>query len=210
MNLCANLLYDGEMRSASMVSLKSMLVFAAFLIPVLVLIMILHAHIKLQESLSTLAVEEARWAVVEKQQERADKLRLELRAVNSAAAEIVGWQRSRPEWHLLLDGLRGHVPPDIQLKVMNVRHTLELNEKDNLQRLIIMTLNGRCIGPDADANVQGFRQHLLDEPPFDTAASNIVVSGLVEDLEPGAREGDRSFSIDMDLKPRVFVEASGR
>lgn len=210
MNLSTNLIYDSEMRSPSLVSLKSMLQVAAIFFPLIIVILYFYQNVKLAEARSALDVENARWTKMQAEQERSQAMTGELRAIRSSTSELAGWERTRLEWHALLASLRGHVPPSIQLKVMNVRHALELDEKNNLQRRFKLSLNGRCAGPDADTKVQGFRQVLGEQPPLDSLVSNVVVAGLVEDLEPGAREGDRIFQIDIDFNPRNFREVTGR
>jgi hypothetical protein len=209
-NLNTNFLYPEEMRSASMVSLKSMLQVAAILFPAIIVMLIFYAHVKLEEKLSALTLEEARWAKVEVQKSRAETMNRDLRALRSSAEELEGWRRTRLEWNDLLNGLRGHVPASIQLKMLNARHSLELDAKGNLQRLINLTLTGRCAGPDADTKVQDFRRLISEQAPFSMIASNVVVSGLVEDLEPGAKEGDRVFEIGVEFNPRYFRETAGR
>jgi hypothetical protein len=209
-NLNTNFLYPEEMRSASMVSLKSLLQISAGIIPLIIIILIAHAHIKLEEVRSALELEKNQWSNVEVRKEKAEKMSAELRTVTASATELNGWRRSRIDWNPLFEGLRRHVPPTIQLKVMTARHSIELDAKNQLQRVSKVILNGRCAGPDADAKVQNFRKVLGEQEPFAALARSVIVSGLVEDLEPGSREGDRVFQIEIDFQPRLFHETSGK
>lgn len=210
MNLSANFIQPAEIRSASMVSIKSMLQMSLLLIPLVMAVVIAHAYVTYAEQKSTQELLEGTWANMEGRKNRVADLTADFKTLNAAMTEVAGWERSRLAWHELLDGIQRQVPATIQLKALQVRQTLGVSDKGIIERSYRMTLGGRCQGPMADARVEEMRRAFNQENPMGPLVKSALVTGFREDTEPGANEQDRAFQIEIDFNPRGFREAPAK
>jgi Tfp pilus assembly protein PilN len=163
MNLLINFIEPQEVRSASMVSAKSMLQIFAVLVPAILVLMIFLAYIGYAEKKSALELHEGTWAKTEVRLNRANELNQSLQARKQAFGELAGWQQARMIWHEALDGIRASVPESVQIKVLQARQSLEVGEDGHARRVLRMIMSGRCEGPEAEATVERFRAALESE-----------------------------------------------
>lgn len=210
MNLNVNFIQPAEVRSASMVSIKSILTMIAIFVPLILILLISYAYISYAEQRSAQELAQGIWEKTEKRKNRSVELAGELKALQASLAELQGWQRTRIDWNEALLAIQQHVPTSAQLKVMRMEEKLEIDAKFQVQRIIKATLNGRCEGPEANAKVEAFRQALSDQPPFRDAIKSIEIMGFQEDTEAGADESDRVFQIEIVFNPRLLNEAPAK
>ncbi len=210
MNLQVNFIRPAEIRSPSLVSIRSLILIAVMIAPLVLVLLIAYTYVTYLEQQSALKLVEGRWESAQRKKTRAAELVSKLNSLNRSQEELSGWRRSRLPCAEALLGLQQQVPPTIQLKNMNLRQTLEFATPANVQRHLKLILNGRCQGPDAEAKVEEFRRALTERPPFGPLVQSALVAGFREDTEAGAGELDRVFQVEVVFKPRSFREAAGK
>lgn len=210
MNLLINFIQPQEIRSASMVSVKSLLQIGAVMIPLALIIFFALTYFSYAEHKSTLNLLEGTWAIKEAQLKRAQDLNKNLAAQKRALQEVEGWRLSRTAWPDLLEQLRAEVPPTIQIKVLQARQAFEVPDAGGPLRTLRLILNGRCAGPDAEERVEFLRSRMVSKSaPWDSV-QEARVAGFREDEEPGAGPDDRTFQIEMNFIPRSLHAASAK
>lgn len=202
MNLQLNFIQPAEIRSASVVIVKSLLKIAALVAPVMMLLFLGNAYISYAEQKSKLELVEGNWTRTEIRLNRAQELTQKLQARRAAEQEISGWAQSRIDWPAVLAALRRDVPPTVQLKVMQARQALEVAPEGHARRSLRVILNGRGAGPNAEGRVEQLRQGIGNQPPLNKLIREARVTGFSEDAEAGAGPDDRSFQIEVDFIPR--------
>lgn len=208
MNLSINFIQPQEIRSASMVSVKSMIQIGTVMIPLVLVLFFASTYFSYAEHKSSLNLLEGTWSIKEKQLKRAQALNKNLLERRRALEEIEGWRISRMPWPDILSQLRVEVPPTIQLKVLQARQNFEAPASGPPQRTVRVTLNGRCIGPDAENRVDRLRADLLTQSRLGAFVQDARVAGFREDDESGAGPDDRTFQIQLNFIPRSFHAAS--
>lgn len=202
MNLQINFIQPAEIRSASVVSIKSLLQIGAVMVPLALIMVIVLAYVGYAEQRSALALLEGTWSSTELRQQRAQALGQQLQDRKSALNELLGWGESRVDWSAMLADLRAGVPPMIQIKALQARQALEVGADGHAQRNLRIILSGRCEGPAAEEKVEMLRQALAVELPLREAVSEARVAAFREDTEAGATPDDRAFQLEVDITPR--------
>lgn len=202
MNLQVNFIEPAEVRSASMVSVKYLLQMTATLVPIIMVLLLVHAYISNAEQQSKLELLSGTWETMEVRQKKSLELSQKLDLHRRPVGEIGGWQQSRLAWPELLSGIREHVPPSIQIKVLQARHTLKLGPEGIAERNLRLIINGRGTGPDAEGRVESLRHGIGTQPPLSYLVKEARVTGFREDAEAGAGPEDRTFQIEVDFIPR--------
>lgn len=210
MNLTNNVIQPDEIRSASLVSIKTLAKVTALIIPVILALFLVRAYLIYVEQRSTLHLLESTWSATDVKKKRVTELATTFKATSTSLAEVEGWQRSRVAWHEVLEGLQQQMLPAIQLKTLQARQSLNTGSDGKIERQIKVTLNGRCQGPDADARVQATRGGLSRNSLLGPQIKSVEVTGFREDTEPGAGELDRAFQIDIVFNPRSFREIAAK
>ncbi len=202
MNLQINFIQPAELRSASIVSLKSLVKIASVMLPLIVIILIVLAYVGYAEQKSSLGLLEDTWKSTEARQQRAQALGLQLEERKSALEELKGWSQSRPDWYAMMGTLSSVVPPVVQLKVLQARQALEVGEDGYPQRTLRIVMNGRCEGPDAEDVVEMFRRSIAVDSQMSDAIRAAQVAAFREDTETGSTPDDRTFQVEVDFIPR--------
>lgn len=202
MNVLLNFIKPTELRSASMVSVKSALQIGAFMAPAIIILMIVLAYVGYAEQKSSLALLEGGWASTEVQLKKATQASRELKTRKNALDELRNWQESRIPWPGVLNDLRKQVPPEIQLTVMQARQAFEVTTNGIPQRSVRVLLNGRCEGPEAENRVEALRTSLASDGLLGDLVARARVTSFQEDADPASSTDDRVFQIELDFAPR--------
>ncbi len=209
-NLRINFIESAEIRSASMVSVKALLQICALTIPLALVVYVFITYLSYAENKSALVLKEDVWIAKEIQLKKALALNAKLKERKNALDDVDGWGLSRFPWPELLELLRAEVPPNIQLKALQARHTLEVLSKNGAVRRLRIIINGRCAGPAAEDEVERFRSRMMTGSTMSELVEDARVAGFREDVEPGAGPDDRAFQIELDLRPRNVHAATAK
>ncbi len=210
MNLQVNLIRPAEMRSASLVSLKSLGLIAGIVLPVIVLLFIGWTYMGYLEVRSVLSLREQERLRTEPLQKEALALAKELAAQKSLRDELMGWHRSRIPWNAVLDGAREQVPDSMQWRTLQMRTQLAVSSNGVLTRESTAMLIGRCKGPRADDQVEAFRMSWEILPAMTQWVARARVTSFREDDAPDAAKEDRHFQIDVAMRSGRFHETAGK
>lgn len=210
MNIQVNLLKSGEVRSASMVSVKTYILIASLVIPLVFVFMLGMAWMRYSDRASTLAVLEHQWEDAQRNQRVAAGLQREVQEIRAIHQAVYGWHTSRGPWDEFLPALQEVVPEEIQLLTLQMRSSPEPAPGGELIQSFRVTLSGRCVGPDADERVEMLRYALTSMYPFDEWTDRARVTAFAEDTAPGAGPLDRVFQIEVIFQPRSFDEVAGK
>ncbi len=208
-NLRINFIESAEIRSASMVSVKALLQICALTIPLALVVYVFITYLSYAENKSALVLKEDIWSAKEIQLKRFSALNARLKERKRALEDVDGWSLSRVPWPELMESLRAEVPPIIQLKVLQAKHTLEISEKDGDRRRLRIIIKGRCVGQAADDQVERLRSRMMTELVMSQLVEDARVRGDPDD-EPGADPDDRVFQLELDLHPRDLHETSAK
>ena len=209
MNIQVSLLKSTEVRSASMVSVKTYILIAALVIPLVLIFVLGMAWMRYSDRANTLAVLEHQWEDAQRNQRVAAALLREVEEIQSIHQAVYGWHTSRGPWAKFLQALPDVVPAEIQLLSLQMRATPEAPPGGELIQSFRVTLTGRCVGPDADERVEMLRYALASMAPFDEWTERARVSSFAEDTGAGAGPLDRVFQIDVYFQPRSYDEVAG-
>jgi Tfp pilus assembly protein PilN len=207
-NLQVNLIRPQELRSASLVSPKSMAVIGSIVVPlalVLWLAWVFMGNLELKSELESMEQEKAG---VMPQQKAARELKKRADAQAALYNEVMGWSRSRMEWSGLIDSIRARVPAQMQWQSLQMRQGFELDGKGNPFRACQILLSGRCAGPDADVHVEAMRRAWAVDPSASNRVTSADVTSYREDSSPTAGPDDRIFQIEVRFAPGRFDEAA--
>lgn len=210
MNVQVNLIRPSELRSASMVSGKSLVLIGGIVVPVVLLLWVAWTYLGSAEASSALRLLEQEKERIAPQQRTATAMRRTLDAQRALRDEATGWGRSRVAWHEVLASAAERVPPTMQWRSLQVRQQLVLDAKDQPVRDFLLTLQGRCQGPGAEAQVEAMRRAWEAEPPLAGRVARATVASYREDDGPGAAKEDRLFQIDVQFNPGAFHAAAGK
>jgi len=210
MNLHINFIRPAEIRSASMVSVRAVMIMTGVFVPLVILLAIANAYISYAEKRSALQLAESIWNDTEKQKLFAVELNNELKILRGSMAELTGWRDSRLELNRVMLDIQNIVPPEIQLKVMQLSQSLELDEKFLTYRKIKLTLNGRCEGPEAEARVKMFDDSIKNSSSLRSWIKPGKTVFAQADTDPASDEADRAFQVDLELNPRFLSAAPSK
>lgn len=204
MNLRVDLILQTEQRSASVISVKSILRISIIIVPVILLLVFASSFLSNSKLVRDLHKLEVEWRSVEPQ--RADALRLlDAFKVNSdIKKELDGFKNSNISWNKQLTGLMREAPREIQIQKLRITHTLQLVD-DIPARTFVLTLNGKAVGPKAADNVQLLLDRINRSESFELAVENAIIpEGSFTAVSTGTtvHEYDRNFQIDCKYKPR--------
>ena len=204
MNVQVNLIRAPELRSASMVSLKSLGWIAVIILPLVLLLCLGWVYMGYAEARSKLRL-------LEEEKERTAPQRREVRTLNQTLSgqqgiynEVMGWHHSRVPWHEMLDVLRPHVPETMQWRSLQMRQQMSVAKDGNLLREPVVVLSGRCQGPEAEAQVEMLRRAWSEVGPLARRVEQATVTAYREDETPGAAKEDRVFQIEVKFRPGRF------
>jgi len=210
MNLRLNFIQPTELRSASMVSVRAVLIMAGIFTPLVITLLISFAYISYAEEKSAYNLAESVWKITEQRKIRAEELTRELDTLKSYAKELRGWSQTRIKWSDVLLDVQKLVPPGSQLKVLMITQALEIDPKSGIYRSVKLTLSGRCEGPDAEEKILKFDRMLKEQPSLKTAVVSRGPPTADPDTEAGSDDSDRSFQIELDFNPRYFNETAAK
>ncbi len=191
-----------------MVSLKSVGLMVAMFVPVVLLLILGWAYLKLHEARSELLLAEREWEHTELRQAGAVRLQQQLATVRSYEKELTGWGRSRVPWHIVLGAPPPQVPTNMQWRTLQMQQRFERDPDARLLRLHRLTIGGRSLGAQADAQVEIMRTVWENTPPLPQWVERAVVTVFEDDTTPGAAPEDRVFEIDIRFKPGRFHAAT--
>lgn len=206
MNLRVDLILESEQRSASVVNLKSILRIASICVPVILVVFILSAVVKMMALKSEFNMLEGQMENAVAKQEAAAKLREELATNLNVLNELEGWRNSHIDWHKQLLGLQKEVPKEIQLSALKLSQTLDLIESGVAARVFTMVLEGNAVGEDAEYNVYRLKRRLENTQLFSSIIEEdgVKVAKYASNPEKGAHKTDRIFRIECLYQDRKF------
>ena len=199
-----------EQRSGSMVSLKSLVWIGVLVLPLIIAVVLGIAYVRYTEARSALRLTESDWERTRRQQEEALALRQQLDALRSYDDELMGWGRSRLPWHLILGNIQPHVPPEMQWRQLQMQQRLVRHAETGLTREHRLSISGRSLGPESEAQVELMRGAWTGFPPMSNWVERSVVTVFDDDATPGARREDRMFEITVQFHPGRFHAPAGR
>lgn len=210
MNIQVNLIRLSEQRSASLVSLKSMGLIAAIVVPLIAVLGLGWIYMGFLEARGALKL-------LEQEQEQTAQARREalalgetLRVQREILDEVLGWHRSRVPWHEVLDGILPHVPATMQWRSLQMLQETAVAKDGQLERAHAVALIGRCQGPGAEQQVEALRRAWVSEPPMGPWVEQATVAAFAEDEAPDAAREDRQFQIDVKFRPGRFHAPAGK
>ncbi len=210
MNLQVNFITPEEIRSASVVSPKSLLQITAIIVPLAIALLFASAYFNYAEQNSKRELIEGTWASTEKSLIRAQELTQKVQDYQRARTEVEGWQQSIYAWPAFLADIRELIPPTIQLQAMRARQSLEVSTDGQPQRSLQIIMSGRAKGPDAEGRVESVRLGLATRPTLTAWVKEAKVTGFREDTDVDAEPDDRSFQIEVNFFPRRLNAVAAR
>jgi Tfp pilus assembly protein PilN len=200
-NLHVDLILEGEQRSASPLSAKSLTRVATVTGPLILVVLgglFLLNWLRVQRDSRVLRME---IAAIEPKVAEARKLKEMLATHRETHAELEGWKRSRLEWHARMHALRGIVPRSIQLTSLRVSQAISLVEAKAPAKSYSLTMEGLALGPSAEDDIKRFRARLLDRDKGVDLAK-VEVARYQAYTGTGATEYDRVFTFECSFTPR--------
>jgi hypothetical protein len=205
MNLRVDLILPTEQRSASVVSIKSLVRITVIIIPVVLFIIIALAVMNMMRYKSELNGLDAQWKDAEPKKAAAAALRTDLAANIALRSKLTGWTSSRINWQEQLKGIQKEIPAElrIQLSRLGISSGTSLDNKIPA-RGAALTIQGTAFGENAEQNVQNLKQALLKSPVLAGCVEQVDVTRFEASTSLGASKSDRLFQIDVKYKPRKF------
>lgn len=210
MNLQVNLIRSQELRSASMVSLKSLAWIAGAIIPLVLLLWIGWTYMGYLEIRSVRDMREQERIQAEPLQKQAVAQMNRLNSQKALYNELMGWHRSRIPWNILLEEACGHVPASMQWRTLQMRTQMTVASNGLLARESVASLIGRSKGMDAEEQVEAMRRTWETAPPMTQWVAQASVAAFREDETPGAAKEDRHFQIEIQFRPGRFHATAGK
>lgn len=210
MNLQVNFIAPSEIRSASVVSAKSLLQITAIIVPLAIALLFASAYFSYAEQNSKRELIEGTWTSTERTLTRAQELTQKLQDHQRALAEVEGWEQSLYTWPAFLADFRELIPPAIQVQAMRARQNLEASADGQPQRSLQIIMSGRAKGPDAEGRVESVRLGLATRPTLAAWVKEAKVTGFREDTDVDAEPDDRSFQIEVNFFPRRLNAVAAR
>lgn len=210
MNIQVNLIRPSEQRSASAVSLKFLAQIAAIVAPASLLLYIGLAYLGYRDAQSGLRLLEQEKEQSIGQLVTAQRLAKALGVQQALHGEVLGWGRSRVPWHEVFDGILPNVPDTMQWRSLQMRVSMECAKDRKLRRDHLVTLVGRCQGPDAEGQVEALRRAWMEGSSLTQWVEQAEVVSFKEDDAPEAAKEDRRFQIDVKFRPGRFDAPAGR
>lgn len=201
MNLRADLIFPGEQRSASGVSLRSVSRVATIVGPLVVAGVIVYIVMNSLNLNSKVRAMERLWLETEPRKEQAMKVLQQGKANDAILKEIQGWQRSRIDWHTQLLALQRMVQPRLQFSVLRLSQVLQTGENKEAERTYTLAISGKAVGRGAETAVEGLQKDFLETEPFKEYIERAEIPKYGAD--PADKE-NRIFQLDCTYKPRVF------
>jgi hypothetical protein len=203
-NLRVDLIESYERRSASALSLRSVLRIGTFALPALLLLGVAVFVFNMIRVKNELNILESQWDALRPRKEQAQALRDTLLANEAILKEMQDWQRARLPVEAQLVGLMEHTPAGIQYRQLRVTHRLQLLNEQAPARFYGLTINGRAEGKLAEQSVQLLRLRLEDAAAFTGRVETVAVTEFGADLGENAQKTDRTFTIQAAYTPIVF------
>jgi len=202
MNLRVDLILGSERRSASVVSLRSLLRIAAFAVPAAVLVLCVVMALNNASLGGRIRTIEGLLANLEPKKQKARELRQQRIANEAVLAELEAWSHARIDWHRQLPALAAGVPALIQFQRLKIAQDLTLLNARSPARVFTLEIEGSATGESASPDVEALRAHLQDDPFFEpfTEASEVTRY----DQDPQDRD-KRIFRIFCTYAPREFL-----
>ena len=210
MNINVNLIRPSEQRSASLVSLKSLGLMAAILLPLILALFIGWTYMGYLEVRSALKPLEQEQEKSERQKNEALALIKLLRTQKALCDEVVGFHDSRVPWHVVLDNMIPLVPETMQWVDLKMRMEMQIDKDGQVLREHLLMLSGRCKGPNADEQVESFRRGWVSGSVMTQWVAKAEVAAFREDDAPEAAKEDRKFQIDIKFRPGRFHAPTGK
>jgi Tfp pilus assembly protein PilN len=204
MNLRVDLILDAERRSASVVSLKSLLRILCFVGPALVVLLVGWFVWNLYDQKNALRRMQDELDSKKPRQEYAAALRGQVNTALDVANEVAGWKQARAQWHENLAALRKTVPPEVQLMSLTVNHEVQPTEQTRVPaRNYTLVLGGQAFGNAADAALDSFDRNLKGLGVGPTNAPMFTKVDLRGQPVKGSR-CDRKFEVNCAFPPLEF------
>ncbi len=210
MNINVNLIRPSEQRSASLVSLKSLGLMAAILLPLILVLFIGWTYMGYLEVRSALKPLEHEQEKSERQKNEAMALIKQLRTQKALCEEVMGFHDSRVPWNVVLDTMIQPVPETMQWVDLKMRMEMQVAKDGQISRDHVLMLSGRCKGPNADQQVETFRRAWVSGSVMTQWVAKAEVVAFREDDGQDAAKDDRKFQIDVKFHPGRFHAPTGK
>ena len=210
MNVQVNLIRPNELRSASMVSLKSLGLIAAIVVPLVMVLGMGWNYMGYLEVRSALRNLEEQSTQSERQKKDVQVVSKNLAFQTKLHDEVMGWGQSRVAWGEMLGGMQGRVPDTMQWRSLQMIMQTLVMKDGQLVREHTLAVNGRCQGPGADQQVEALRHAWATEEPMAKWVARADVALFGEDDTPGASKEDRIFQIEVKCHPGEFHASAGQ
>ena len=206
MNLRVDLILPTEQRSASVVSLKSLIRIAIIVVPIIILLAIAMGVLYMLSYRNDFKDMEEQWKDAQPKQEAAGRLRQELIANEDLAVKVAGWATSRLLWHEQLRGIQKAVQPEFKIQLLRLALSSSQFMVDNRipARGGGLVVQGLALGENAEANVRNLQQAFLTSPALTGCVTQVEVKRFEASTVEKATKYDRFFQIDLNYAPRKF------
>lgn len=205
MNLCVNLIEEGEKRHGGSLTTLFLIRALAVALPLALVLFVAHLLISLHLGRNQLVLTEER--IVDKKPQlatSADVLKQQ-KLYRQMLAQLAGFGAMRLDWSVQLDLLRQTVPLEVQLASLHL--TRETRLTNTVPKAVhALSLSGKTGGTQPEGNLTRFRLNLLRSPALTNTLSSVEVpeGAFVEDTSPGAHPMDRLFQLNCFYLPREF------
>lgn len=203
MNLRVDLILGEELRSASVVNLKSVLRIVSIVVPVLILIVVLMSMIKLMSLKSELNRLTSEWDAMQVKIGQAQKIGEEVRKNRDIKSELDGWSNSRLVLYQQLMELQKEVPGNMVFESLKYFNTIQPVD-NKAARNYTLSIRGSISGENSQDNVLMFKKNLLTKDILAEFIEGVEIPVFKQDESAGAKKEDRIFTMECVYKTRKF------
>ncbi len=205
MSLQVDLLYPGEQRSGSLITLRSVLRVSAIIVPLLAAMLIGAIMARAMLEASALAMLETHWETTERRQKKALQLAVDLGRNREILQHLQGWESASLPWAPQLSALIETTPPTIQLRLLSARAGQALPiAAAGRDRRFSMRLTGNTREETATESIAALRRAFTSHSAWAERVESALVVKFAQDDTPGADSRDRVFELEIIYNPLSF------
>lgn len=226
MNFRVDLILEEEQRSASVISFKLVLRLIAIVVPSLLLLVILWNIITFIPLRSKGKNAEQALLIFDKKKkgkledmpknpspivadtyklikgvDEVTTLRKNVNINDSILRELEGWKKTHVNWNEHLSALQKIFPPELQLTTLMLGHSIQMGQRQDVNRQFTLLLNGNASGVNAEVYVQRLRKSITKTGPFTNILDEVEIKQFDQDPK---NSNNRLFIIECKYQPRFF------
>ena len=198
-----NLILETEQRSASPVSLTTLLRIAGGTVVAILILWLLSVYSSYRNLQSSVEQCDNQLKLTQPKFIAAQQIRTDLIQKSSKLKEIQSWRKTRIEWGDQLESLQAITPSMIQLTELHISQDILVRSNNIPSRVFEMRLAGKTSADRSEANVSEFQQALFKQPPFDSFVETVSIPAGAFRQDPLTKT-DRVFEIVCKYNPRSF------